>query len=282
MTPIPIPSSQPVATPDTVSDGRQTSPVLPQAPVGDAFDHRVAVLDRPGDPDGFRRLLEESLGLNRVDSGFALAQVPGLLPQKWTAGQARHVAEIVAGTGIPTVAVPGSDIPDFDHSETVYHIRCRPGGLEIADLDGEFRRTLAWENLCLLSIGRVPLDETRTYKTNTILRASPVLQDSYVSTGQRERLECWLVFVDPLHVLRFDSGRMRYELLDGEVPTSGTVNFELLAASLLQHVSPTRMTPATRAYCNHAPVVEYDFSSSKELQRYSLVEYLRNRPTSAE
>lgn len=242
----------------------------------DVFDHRVAILARPADIDDLRSRLQQTLGLNHVDAGIALAHVPGVLPQRLTAGQAQQIAERLSAAGVTARAVGVDQIPELSHAESVHHVRCTPDGLEVADLDGTFRRSYAWQHLRLVSIGQVPLDETRTYTTDNVLRSGPVRPDPYVATGQRERLECWLIFGEPLRVLRFDSGHMRYERLDAAAPTSGTVNFESLAGAILEHAGSAAVTPATRAYCNRGAVLDYEFASSTALQQQTLAAYLRS------
>lgn len=238
------------------------------------FDHRVAVFARPDDPADLRDLLQESLGLNRIDAGIAMHQVPGLLPQEFTREQAEQIAAAIGKLGLKAAAFATSDIPDFDHAELLHHVRCTEIGLEIAGRDGEFGRRIAWDDLRLVSIGRVPLEETRFYGTNTILRASPVLQDPYAATGHLEGLECWLVATGPLQVWRFDSEHMNYESVDAELTASGTANFELLASEIVRHARSAHLTPAARTYLNHGPVIEYDFVSSDELRRYTLIQDL--------
>jgi hypothetical protein len=240
------------------------------------FDCRVAILNRPEDIDEFRCRLQHVLGLNHIDAGTALTHVPGVLPQRLTSGQAAHVSEQLRTAGIAVEAVRADEIPDFEHAESVHHVRCTPAALDIADLDGGFRRSYPWIELRLVSIGLVPLDETRTYTTDNVFRASPVRPDPYVTTGRRERLECWLIFDNPLQVLRFDSGHMRYDRLDHDAPTAGSANFELLAGTVLQHAGTAVVTRAARAYCNHGPVIDYEFVSSAALKQHTLAEYLKS------
>jgi hypothetical protein len=67
---------------------------------------------------------------------------------------------------------------------------------------------------------------------------------------------------------------MNYESVDADLTASGTANFELLASEIVRHAHQAHMTPAARTYLNHGPVIEYDFVSSDELRRYTLIQHL--------
>lgn len=237
-------------------------------------DHHVVVFARPDDPHELRSVVQEKLGLNRIDAGIAVQHLPGVLPPVLAREQAEQLATAIGGVGVAAAAVPTESVPDVRHADVLHHLRCTPVALEAAGLDGEFRPLVNWGDVRLIAIGRVPLVPTRFYGTDTILRSTPVPQDPYVSTGEREGLECWLIAEHPLRVYRFDSEHMNYDSVDSDRSLSGTANFELLAAEVVRHAGSGCLAPAARAYLNHGPVVEFDLPSSADLGRYAVVQYL--------
>jgi hypothetical protein len=235
---------------------------------------RVAIFARPDDPLDLREVLQEELGLNKVDAAVAASHAPGLLPQKLPPDVAERVVRAIGRLGLRAVAVPAESLPDLDAAERVHHLRCSESGLELCNLAGEVDRCWPWEQLKLISVGRVPLETLRHYVTDTVLHANPVPPDPYLPGGAMHGYEGWLLFEPPLRVLRIDSEHLNYEYLGAEKTTSGTANFERLIAELVTRAPHAFLPPATRKYLTRGPVLDYDFASSEELQEYTLTEYL--------
>ena len=240
----------------------------------DPHSFRVVVFSRPDDPSELHELLERELGLNQVDAGIAVRHAPGLLPQRWPPEVAERAAQAITHTGLKAVAVAESTIPDLSDAETVHHLRCSEEGLAICNLAGEVDRTWNWDDLQLISVGRVPLERQRHYITDTVTHSRPSPADEYLSGEPLHGLEAWLLFDGPGRILRCDSEHMNYEYLGERKSASGTANFELLIADMTVDAPQAFLTPATRNYLTRGPILNYDFKDSAALKEYTVTEYV--------
>ncbi|MEZ6064976.1 MAG: hypothetical protein R3B90_04555 [Planctomycetaceae bacterium] len=242
------------------------------------FDHHVAIFARPADPSALRTLLQEKLGLNSVDAGIAVARVPGPLPQHFTRGQAEHIADEVRQLGVRAAAIADVEIPDLRHAETSHHVRCMPQGLELCNVQGAVDRVWPWEQLQLLSLGRVAVERTHRYLADeNSPRSQLATAPSSVTPSQSlYGQDTWTIWRDPLRVLHFDSEHLNYEFLGDELESSGEANYRKLIAALLSYSPHVVQPAATRAYLQDGSD-HHAFDDAEELRAYTLNEYLLAR-----
>jgi hypothetical protein len=238
----------------------------------------LVFFSRPDDPGELRAVLQEALRLTKVDAAIIARHAPGISPQEVPADAAEHAVRAAAGLGVKGVAVPASEVPDVATAERVRHLRCTPGGLEVVSLEGFTSRTEPWDELKLISVGRVPLETPRHYVTDTLSHAgTPVPPDEYLAGRPIEGYEAWLIFEPRCRILRCDSEHMNYEYLDARKTGSGTTNFDLLVADIAAAAQAAFVPAATRKYLTHGPVLDYDFASSEALWEHTLVQYFLSR-----
>ncbi len=229
--------------------------------------YRVIVFGRPDDPQELRELLAEQLGLNSVDAGIAVRHAPGVLPQKLDQETANQTAREITRRGLQAIAVPESDLLDPHQARTVHHVRCTKEGFQVIDPAGARTETLAWDQLKLVCVGRVPLEKTHYYLVGNVFHAGPVPPSDHQLLGTMHGCEAWLVFEKPRQLIHIDSNHMNYEYLGERKTTSGTTNFEQLLTDIVQHAPQAYLTPSTRACLEHAGLEKYDFDSSEQLQQ---------------
>jgi hypothetical protein len=245
--------------------------------MSDSSPTRIVIFAAPDDPADLREVLQRELGLNQVDAGIAAHYAPGILPRSWPRALAEKAAAAIQAVGLRAVAIDAAAAPDLAHAERVHHLRCTAQGLEVCNLSGTVERTRPWNELSLVSVGRVPLEHQRHYVTDNLTHLNPVPPDEYLRGGAIRGLEAWLLFADGLRPLRCDSEHMNYEYLGDRKTGSGAANFERLIADIAVAAPHALLTPTTRKYLTHSPLLEYDFKDSATLQEQTIVQWLLAR-----
>lgn len=256
-----------------------SDPVLSASP-----QCRVAVFAPADDPAELRDVLVRVLGLNGVDAQIHARAVPGLLPDRLPRDRADELVQEIGRLGLAAEVIPEAELPVLDCEHEVHHVRLGDDGLQRLDLAGDVEATIPWDQLCMLSIGHVPLDEPEhryiTSTTAVIHSAPPGISHrslDVVRTGP----QAWIVYGDPEQGFRIDHQEMNYEYLGDRKSTSATNNFRLLIDDLLARTPDLYLTPASRAYVEHGFQRHYEFHSAGELQRYTMFHVLVRRRISA-
>jgi hypothetical protein len=240
-------------------------------------DYRVVIFAAPDDAFALRDLFVEQFKMHPSDAMHHARHVPGILPDALTQDAAAQVASAVNELGLHAEAVLQSEIPDFQHAETVHHVRCLDAGLEIVEVHGQQETVVSWSDVDLVSVGQVPQEDDRHY----------ILSDEISAARRAATLDCfvarlpgpelWIVRREPLKAFRIDHERMNYEYLGDRKTASSTRNFRVFIGDVLEKAPTAYVTPATRAFVEHGPPRHYEFDSSDQLRRYTVFHLLIRR-----
>lgn len=246
--------------------------------VGDG--HRVAVFAVPADVAVLERLLVDQLGLNVIDARIRRHDLPGVLPDPLSQGDADRLASEIRRLGVEAVAVAACDLPDLQHAQVCHHLRCATAGLELVDPDGEVRDVVAWRRIALVSAADVPLDSMHHEPPErpSVIHAGPGhVRPPALGTPPVRGAELLIVCEAPFRALRIDHRAMNYEYLGDSKSGSAAVNFERLLADLAAHAPLAYWTPAARAFRSHGPAAAYRFDSPQAHAEATLLHVLLMR-----
>lgn len=181
--------------------------------------------------------------------------------------------------------LPETELPRLDHAEMIHHAGCQQQGLEMFDVHGTRTRVVPWRDVCLLSVGSVPLVEGCRYSAEpcVVLHAAPNPHGAMVEKSHRDSLALWIACEHPWTVYRLVHNQINYEYLSARETTSATRNFSLLVADLFRLAPRAYLTSATRAFLNHGLRRHFEFHSAEELRDYTAFHILvmRGLPTAA-
>ena len=246
---------------------------------------RLVVFGHMEDPDELRQILIESAGVHPDDAVTAVHTLPGIVPLRLSKDIARSVADEVNRRGIRAIWLPETELPRLDHAEIIHHAGCQQQGLEMFDLHGTRTRVVPWPDVCLLSVGCVPLDDGRCYSAepHVVVHAAPNPHGAMVEKAHRDGLVLWIACEHPWTVYRLVHNQINYEYLGARETTSATQNFSLFVEDLCRLAHRAYLTSATRAFLNHGLRRHFEFHSTEELRDYTAFHILvmRGLPAAA-
>ena len=249
------------------------------ANAGEPAEHRVVVFAAPEEPDELAEVLHTVLGLHLTDAMVRARNVPGLLPDALTAGQAAQLAAAIQGLGLSAEAKAAAELPDLREGQAAHHCKCTPNGLEVLGLTGGVQVVVPWNRIDLVCAGVVPQEGTRHYPTGemAVLSAARRTPRSRLDIPATSGPELWIVSREPDHIWRIDHKRMNYEYLGDRKTESATVNFHTFLQDLVQFVPGAYLPPSTRALLANGPERLTHFASSEDLGRYAQFHLLIHR-----
>ena len=240
---------------------------------------RVAVFAIPDDQAALKSILMREFNLNPIDAQIQIHGLPGLLPDHMSEEKAQLVREQIEQLGIATSVVDFRTLPLLNHPLRPHHVKCLADGLEILGLDGSRDELIGWPEVTMISIGYVPLETTHHYHgPATAIASAPHHEIASSELPSMSGAEMWLMrdAVAP-KAYRIDHNQMNYEYLGHRKVDSATANFQTLVGDILERATGCYQTPATRAFISHGPLKHFAFTSSEELQHYTLFHFLLRR-----
>jgi hypothetical protein len=244
----------------------------------DAPRKAVVVYGEPTSPHVIAELLADVGGLSPTDALIHARFAPGVLPDRLDPAQAELLAQRLAGVGLTAEVIDPETLLDFRAPHVVHHARILDAGLELITERGTADGLIPWDRLRVISVGQVPLESTQRFDWN---------DEHLFATARRSHheahrgalpptMELWLVD-DGLCPIRIDQTRMNYETLGEAKTESSSENFRLFLQAVTTRAPRACLTPATRAYLDHGPLLKYAFDSSEELQRATQLHALMAR-----
>jgi hypothetical protein len=228
---------------------------------------RVAVFAAPEDLHDLGQVLTAVLGMQPIDALVVARHAPGILPDQVPPQKAAALVAAINQIGLHAEIVPAGYLPDFEHCETVHHVRNLDAVLQILGLQGEVEASVPWADIELISVGVVPLEVSKHDEAPRLISAARHTTHQPLNVSLPAGPELWIVHRDPLRVLRIDHRRMNYESLGESMTDSATANFRLFLDRLIQHATQAYITPSTRAFLEHGPERLYHFDTPAQLQR---------------
>ena len=240
---------------------------------------RVAVFAIPDDQAALKSILMSEFNLNPIDAQIRIHGLPGLLPEPMNEAKAQRVREQIEQLGIATSLVDIQTVPLLNHPLRPHHVKCLQDGLEILGLDGSRDELIDWSEVSIVSIGYVPLETAHHYHApTTAIASAPHHEVALSELPSMSGAEMWLMRdTVPPKAYRIDHNQMNYEYLGNRKVDSATANFQTLVGDLLERAKACYQTPATRAFVSHGPLKHFAFTSSEELQHYTLFHFLLRR-----
>lgn len=232
-------------------------------------EYRVAIYQRPGDPQAVRDVLVRELGIHPTDAMIHVHAAPGLLADKLPRDKAVAVAAAVSALGVQADAVPASQLFLFPHHDVVHHVECLEAGLEILEWHGAEVVLVPWGEVAVVSVGELPDGETRHWVAVPVTFAAPHHAHDSMQTVITNGLQVWIVARNPWRAWRIDHRQMNYEYLGPRMSLSATHNFRLFVEDLVQRAPGAHRTPSTIAYLLHGSPRELHFDSVDAFRHYS-------------